>query len=102
MATSKHMPAPAVSFIALLNAAVTAGYSVTVSGLSFAVSGTTPTSSVGASSCLTTAWASATSTVCMLLGGEGVGHEIRVTAAGVVGSRTSTFSYDGMVHKHMC
>ena len=92
-----RMPAPAVSFAALLNGAVTAGHSVTVSGLSFAISGTTPTASIGASGCLTTTWASTTSMVCMLPGGEGVGHEIRVTAAGVVGSRTSTFSYDGLL-----
>ena len=74
---------------------MTSGYSVTVSGLNFAVSATTPTSTIGLSSCATAAWASASSVVCMLSMGEGVGHELRVTVAGVVGSRTATFSYDG-------
>jgi len=88
--------APVVSFVAEDNSAVTSGYSVTVSGMNFAVSATTPTSTIGLSSCATAAWASASSVVCMLSMGEGVSHELRVTVAGVVGSRTAIFSYDGM------
>ena len=88
--------APVVSFVAEANSAVTAGYSVTVSGLNFAVSATTPTSTIGRSSCTTTAWASPSSVVCMLGMGEGVDLELRMTVDGVVGSRTATFSYDGM------
>jgi hypothetical protein len=33
--------------------------------------------------------------VCMLQRGEGTLHEVRATVAGVVGTRTATFSYDG-------
>ena len=88
--------APVVSFIAEANSAVTAGYSVTVSGVNFAVSATTPTSTIGLSGCNTAAWASSSSVVCMLGMGEGVNHELRITVAGVVGSRTATFTYDGM------
>ena len=84
-----------MSFVAEANSAVTSGYSVTVSGLNFAVSATTPTSTIGLSSCGTAAWASASSVVCMLSMGEGVSHELRLTVAGVVGSRTATFSHDG-------
>ena len=87
--------APVASFLLELNSASTSGYSVTVSGMNFAVSATTPTSTIGLSSCATASWASATSLVCMLSMGEGVIHVLRVTVAGVVGSRTAIFSYDG-------
>ena len=87
--------APVVSFVLEANSVVTSGYSVTVSGMNFAASTTTPTSTIGLSSCATTAWASTSSVVCMLGTGEGVSHELRVTVSGVVGSRTATFSYDG-------
>jgi len=86
---------PVVSFSSEANAALSAGYSVTVSGLNLGVLTTTPTSTVGRSGCATTTWASTSSVVCMLGGGEGVGHDLRVTVAGVVGSRTSGFSFDG-------
>jgi hypothetical protein len=95
--------APVVSFVAEANSAVTSGYSVTVSGLNFGVSTTTPTATVGLSSCATAAWASTSSVVCMLSMGEGVEHELRATVAGVVGSRTATFSYDGkQAAGHVC
>ena len=87
--------APVVSFSSEANAAVTAGYSVTVTGLNFGVGTTTPTATVGLSSCATAAWASTSSVVCLLACGEGVGHELRVTVADVVGTRTAGFSYDG-------
>ena len=92
-----RISAPVVSFVAEANSAVTSGYSVTVSGLNFGVYSTTPTSTIGLSSCATASWASATSVICMLSMGEGVKHELRMTVAGVVGSRTTTFSYDGRV-----
>ena len=92
------VPAPVVSFVAESNSGVTSGYSVTVSGLNFGVAATTPTSTIGLSSCATAAWASTSSVVCMLSMGEGVGHELRMTVAGVVGSRTATFSFDGAHH----
>jgi hypothetical protein len=87
--------APVVSFVLEANSVVTAGYSVTVSGMNFAASTTTPTLTIGLSRCATTAWASTSSVVCMLGTGEGVSHELRVTVAGVVGSHTASFSYDG-------
>ena len=84
-----------VSFVAEANSGVTSGYSVTVSGMNFGVAATKPTSTIGLSSCTTATWASTSSAVCMLSMGEGVGHELRMSVAGVVGSRTATFSYDG-------
>ena len=90
------MAAPIVSFSDEANAAVTARYSVTVSGLGFGVGATTPTAAVGLSSCATAAWVSTSSVACMLSAGEGTLHDTRVTVSGVVGSRTSAFSYDGV------
>ena len=74
---------------------MTASYSVTVSGLNLDVFTTTLTSTIGRSSCATVTWASASSVVCMLGGGEGVGHDLFISVSGVVGSRTLGFSYDG-------
>ena len=88
--------APVVSFVLEANSVVTSGYSVTVSGMNFAASTTTPTSTIGLSSCATTTWASTSSVVCMLGTGEGISHELRVTVAGVVGSNSASFSYDGV------
>jgi len=88
-------PAPVVSFTAESNAAVTSGYSVTVSGISFSIGALTATATVGHSSCGTAAWASSTSLVCMAAIGEATAHAVRVTAGGAVGTRTSSFSYDG-------
>ena len=88
-------PAPVVSFTAESNAAVTSGYSVTVSGVSFSIGALTPTATVGYSSCGTAAWASSTSLVCMMAVGESSALTVGVTVSGVVGTRTSSFSYDG-------
>ena len=79
-----------------LNAVMTAGWSVTVSGVSFGASlDTTPTARLGLSDCGTAAWVSVTSVACSVTRGDGVEHVATVTAVGVVGTRTSTFSYDG-------
>jgi hypothetical protein len=89
-------PAPTVSFVDSFNAGMTTGWSVTVSGLNFGASlDTTPTSRLGLSDCGTTSWASQTSVVCHLTRGDGVEHTGTITAVSVVGTRTSTFSYDG-------
>ena len=67
-----------------------------MSGVNFGASlDTTPTSRLGLSDCGTTSWASATSVVCFLTRGDGVEHTGTITAVSVVGTRTSTFSYDG-------
>ena len=85
-----------VSFVDALNAAMTTGWSVTVSGVSFdASTDATPTASLGLTSCTTAAWASSTSVVCFAAAGDGVTHLATASVAGVVGTRTATFSYDG-------
>lgn len=75
---------------------MTAGWSVTVSGLNFGASlGTTPTSGLGRSECGTTSWASATSVACFLSRGDGAEHASTMTVESVAGTGASTFSYDG-------
>ena len=89
-------PAPTVSFVDSVNAGMTTGWSVTVSGVNFGASlDTTPTSRLGLSDCGTTSWASATSVVCFLTQGDADAPTGTITAVSVAGTRTSTFSYDG-------
>jgi hypothetical protein len=84
-----------VSFAAEANAVVTAGWSVTVTGISFAPLTETPSARVGLSSCGTTSWASGTAVVCLLAQGYGTAATVTATVAGVVGTRTALFSFDG-------
>ena len=85
-----------MSFLEQPNAGMTAGWSITVSGLSFGASlDITPSSAVGLSSCGTAVWASATSVLCAVARGDGARHFAAATVYGVVGTRTATFSYDG-------
>ena len=87
--------APVVSFVAEANSAMSAGYSVTVSGVSFGADAVTPTATFGTTGCRTSAWASTTSVVCLPHAGESVAVDVHMTAHGVVGTRTAAFSYDG-------
>ena len=87
--------APVVSFVAETNAIVTAGWSVTVSGVDFGYADTTPTNELGLSSCPTVAWVSSSSSACYLARGESPLAEALATVSTVVGTQTSVFSYDG-------
>ena len=84
-----------MSFENEMNGASTAGWSVTVSGLSFGGLDATPTSMIALSHCLTATWASSTSLVCKLASGDGVLKVGIATVSGIAGTRTATFSYDG-------
>ena len=84
-----------VSFVAELNGVATAGWSVTVSGMSFGSLDVTPSNRVSLTSCLTVSWASASSIVGMLARGDGPEKDLQVTVEGIVGTRTKIFSYDG-------
>ena len=88
--------APVVSFESELNGASTAGWSVTVSGLSFGSLDATPTSTIGLSHCVTATWASSSLVVCNHARGDGVAKVGMETVSAVVGTRTATFSYDGL------
>ena len=84
-----------MSFAAEANAVVTAGWSVTVTGISFAPLTETASARVGLSSCGTASWASGTTVVCLLAQGYGTAAMVLATVAGVVGTRTALFSFDG-------
>ena len=84
-----------MSFTNAANAADTVGWSVTVSGVSFGTVDATPSSRFGLSSCVTSAWVSATSVACLPNGGQGPAFGSVLTAVGVAGTRTRRFSYDG-------
>ena len=84
-----------MSFVAELNGVATAGWSVTVSGMSFGSLDVTPSNRVSFTSCVTASWASASSVVCMLAPGDGPENDLQVTVEGIVGTWTKIFSYDG-------
>ena len=84
-----------VSFASESNAAVTTGWSVTVSGIDFGRSDATPTTGVGMSSCYSSAWVSSTSVACLLTRGTGLTFDALATVSGVVGTLTSAFTFDG-------
>ena len=92
---SIHDPAPVVSFTDSANAVHTVGWSVTVHGISFGALDTTASSLLGLSSCATVSWASPTSTVCLPSGGQGPGLDSVMTIAGIAGTGTMVFTYDG-------
>ena len=74
---------------------MTAGWSVTVSGVDFGYADATTTSGLGLSSCPTAAWVSSSSVACYLARGEGPLAEALATVSTIVGTQTSVFSYDG-------
>ena len=84
-----------MSFADAANAVTSAGWSITVSGVSFGGQDATTSARLGLSSCGTAAWASPTSVQCSVAAGQGVGYDASVTVSGVVGTRTKAFSYDG-------
>ena len=91
-----------VSFVLELNSVATAGWSVTVSGMSFGSLDVTPSNRVSLTSCMTASWASASSVVCLLAAGDGPQKDLQVTAVGIAGTRTKIFTYDGSYIKKAC
>ena len=78
---------------AVLNIALTQlKSSLSVIGLNFAFTDSTPSGRLGSAECSTTSWASSTSAVCI----GSVADPLVVTVGGVVGTMTLTFSYDGV------
>ena len=84
-----------MSFVLELNGVSSGGYSVTISGLNFGSLDATPSMRFETTQCATSSWASSSSVRCLLAAGAGAMRDIDMTVAGVVGTRTSIFSYDG-------
>ena len=81
------------------NAGVTAGGSVTISGLHFGGLVVTPTASLAAADvCGSAAWTSATMVLCAPAAYGGSAVRTAVSVSAVVGTLTGQFSFDG-AHK---
>ena len=67
--------------------------SLSVIGVNFAFTDSTPSGRLGSAECTTLAWASSTSALCL----GTVADPLVVTVGGLVGTATLSFSYDGML-----
>ena len=65
--------------------------SLSVIGVSFAFTDSSPSGRLGTAACSTTSWSSSTSVFCT----GGVADPLVVTVGGTVGTMTLAFSYDG-------
>jgi len=89
---------PVLSGTLVANGPRTGGSSATITGMNFAGTDRTPTSAVGTTICLTVSWSSDTAVRCLEpVGSDTATNPIVVIVAGVVGTRTGAFSYDGPV-----
>ena len=70
--------------------------SVTLTGMNFAPSYATLTAVLGFADCATSSWTTASSAACIGIRGLGLVGTAGITAAGVVGTSSIVFSFDGM------
>ena len=77
------------------NAGMTAGHSLTVSGMSFGSLDTTPSVDMGLTSCKTAAWGSSTSVRCLVAAGSRPSILAGCTVHSVTGTGLGLFSFDG-------
>ena len=94
------VPAPCVSLSSPPNAGVTAGGSVTISGLNFGGLVVTPTSSLAAADvCGSAAWTSVTTVLCAPAAYGGSAVRTAVSVSAVAGTLMGQFCFDGV---HAC
>jgi hypothetical protein len=86
--------APLATSVLPVNAATSAGVSLTLSGDNFGTVDATPSAALGSSGCLTTVWSSDSSVVCTPMGGSGRALLGGVSVSSVVGTVLSSFTYD--------
>lgn len=89
--------APAISYSPSVNEPTTSGASVTLSGTNFGYMNLTPTTRIGKSLCLTTAWMSVTTVLCDTAAGYSQTLAGALTVASLVGTKESYFTYDSPV-----
>ena len=70
--------------------------SVTLKGMNFAPSYATLTAVLGFADCATSSWTTASSATCIGIRGLGLVGTAGITAAGVVGTSSMVFSFDGV------
>ena len=89
--------APFATSVIPSNVATSAGISLTLSGDNFGMADTTPSATLGSSGCLTTAWSTDSSVLC--LPASGTGHALlgALSVGSVVGTRSNGFTYDAPV-----
>lgn len=87
---------PSIS-MAVSQAPVSGGVSVTISGLNFGSYYTTQTVAIAENQCTTTSWSSASTVSCLSAGGYGAAQYAATTVGNVVGTSLSFFSFDAPI-----
>ena len=74
---------------------------MSIAGLSFRTTNTTPTARVASHTCSTAAWSSKTSVACSITAGDSFGSavDLAVTVGALVHTRTQSFTFDGATHR---
>jgi hypothetical protein len=89
---------PIVTNVALSNAPVSTGLTMSVHGANFGVANHYPTVYVGPSKCATTVWISASELRCGIgVSGNGVTQKVSAEVSSLVGTALSLFTYDAPV-----
>jgi hypothetical protein len=89
--------APILSHSLTLNGPTSGGVEVTMQGLNFGMSNTTPSIRVSHTGCASTLWLSDTAAVCTSAGGHGHDHHKSVTISGQAGTIAGQFTFDGVL-----
>ena len=84
-----------MTFVRDANGPTTGGSTLTLSGTNFAPTGTSPTTSIGATQCTTSSWISTTSVLCLLPAGTGRSANVTSRLASQIGALPNSFTYDG-------
>ena len=77
-----------------MNGPTTGGSTLTIWGINFGPTDTSPSAMIGATQCNTTRWMSTTAMVCTLPAGAGKPAMITAGVASLTGSLPSRFTYD--------
>ena len=91
--------APAVSYLGVGNNARTMVATVSVAGLSFGQSDSTPSGRIDGVACGTAAWTSGTSVMCRELSAAS-SASTEVTVGGLAGTRYPAFTFDCFLSRH--
>ena len=100
-----HCAAPVLTDARPPNGPTTGGSMVTLSGSNFGPTGTSPTTSIGATQCTTSIWISTTSIECMLPAGMGAQAAVVASissSASLIGTLRGWLTYDGALLTLLC
>jgi hypothetical protein len=88
---------PAVTFVNRFNAPTSGSASLSVMGVNFATSNTTPSVVIGSTFCGSTSWTSTTAVICASADGYSTTTHVAVIVAGLTGTEENSFTYDSPV-----